>query len=112
LRIVHADKLDGVELPELSQPTGNGKAYEKFLAIYNEMNAPEPVEEIAEELIEDEAEEIVEVPTAEQTIEPETVSFMIDPLITGQHEEEPASIFDVPTLPILEEPIEPIDILI
>ena len=28
-------------LPELSQPSGNGTAYEKFLAIYNEMNVEE-----------------------------------------------------------------------
>ena len=32
------DALDGVVvLPELSQPTGNGVAYEKFLAIYNQL---------------------------------------------------------------------------
>lgn len=38
--------LTGVNiLPELSGPNGNGVAYEKFLAIYNEMNAsPEPVD--------------------------------------------------------------------
>jgi len=33
-------------LPELSEPRGNGKAYEKFLAMYNDMqDAGEPVEE-------------------------------------------------------------------
>lgn len=32
------DALDGVVvLPELSEPTGNGVAYEKFLAIYNQL---------------------------------------------------------------------------
>ena len=29
-------------LPPLSQPSGNGKAYDKFLAIYNGLNAPDP----------------------------------------------------------------------
>jgi hypothetical protein len=38
--------LDGVVvLPELSEPSGNGAAYEKFLAIYNEMLGLEVVSE-------------------------------------------------------------------
>lgn len=41
--------LDGVVvLPELSQPSGNGVAYEKFLAIYNEMLGLEVVSEGSE----------------------------------------------------------------
>lgn len=41
--------LDGVVvLPELSQPSGNGVAYEKFLAIYNEMRGLEVVSEGSE----------------------------------------------------------------
>ena len=31
-------------LPELSEPSGNGAAYEKFVAIYNEMRGVEPEE--------------------------------------------------------------------
>jgi hypothetical protein len=42
-------ELDGVAvLPELSQPSGNGVAYEKFLAIYNEMLGLEVVSEGSE----------------------------------------------------------------
>lgn len=36
-------------LPELSGPSGNGVAYDKFLAIYNEMRGIEPVDEGADE---------------------------------------------------------------
>jgi hypothetical protein len=41
------DALDGVVvLPELSQPTGNGVAYDKFLAIYNQLRGLQvPTEE-------------------------------------------------------------------
>lgn len=36
-------------LPELSEPSGNGVAYEKFLAIYNEMRGIEPVSQVLDE---------------------------------------------------------------
>ena len=40
------NSLNGVQvLPELSEPNGNGVAYEKFLAIYNEMLSAETAEE-------------------------------------------------------------------
>jgi len=36
-------------LPELSEPSGNGVAYDKFLAIYNEMRGIEPADEGSDE---------------------------------------------------------------
>lgn len=40
LRMNFAEELEGRELPELSQPRGNGKAYAKFLAQYNAPGKP------------------------------------------------------------------------
>ena len=37
LRVNFAEELAGIELPELSAPKGNGKAYEKSLTIYQGM---------------------------------------------------------------------------
>jgi hypothetical protein len=34
-------------LPELSDPSGNGKAYEKFLAIYNQLWGIQPTDDSA-----------------------------------------------------------------
>ncbi|MGE5296238.1 MAG: hypothetical protein ACM3VT_15560 [Solirubrobacterales bacterium] len=44
LRINFAEELAGSELPELSAPKGNGKAYEKFLQIYRDMQGTDEVE--------------------------------------------------------------------
>jgi len=44
-RINFAEELSGVELPEPSAPKGNGRAYEKFLAIYQGMQEPEDATE-------------------------------------------------------------------
>jgi hypothetical protein len=44
LRINFAEELAGAELPELSAPKGNGKAYEKFLQIYRDMQGTDEVE--------------------------------------------------------------------
>lgn len=41
-------------LPDLSEPTGNGKAYNKFLAIYNNMNGPaedSPTSELVDAIV-------------------------------------------------------------
>ncbi len=40
LRMNFAEELEGRELPELSQPRGNGKAYAKFLAQYDAPDKP------------------------------------------------------------------------
>ncbi len=32
----------GIDLPELREPHGNGRAYQKFLDLYNSLRAPEP----------------------------------------------------------------------
>ena len=39
------DSLDALKLPPLSEPQGNGRAYEKFLATYNELYGLSDVEE-------------------------------------------------------------------
>ncbi len=44
LRINFAEELAGSELPELSAPKGNGRAYEKFLQIYRDMQGTDEVE--------------------------------------------------------------------
>lgn len=48
LRMAFSNEIDDLKnalgtthiLPELSEPTGNGVAYDKFLTIYNEMQTP------------------------------------------------------------------------
>lgn len=44
LRINFVEELADAELPELSAPKGNGKAYEKFLQIYRDMQGTDEVE--------------------------------------------------------------------
>ncbi len=95
LRINHAEKLEGVELPEISPPNGNGKAYEKFLEIYNQMNAPqEPTPPEAtvpeqEQPIGEPADQsqppAQEFPTTEEPVEePIEIDLNIEPLIPEQ----------------------------
>lgn len=36
-----AQNLDSVTLPELSEPSGHGRAYDKFLAIYQQLQSPQ-----------------------------------------------------------------------
>jgi hypothetical protein len=112
LRIAHDNELEGVQLPEPSEPSGNGKAYEKFLAIYNELKAV-PAEEIpTESTLPEEglitepiapSDEIIE--TAPMEIPAETQ----EPLVIDLNMEN--SIFDIPQSIIIDEPIITLDIL-
>jgi len=44
-----ADLDSSSVLPEISEPSGQGKAYDKFMAIYNEMN--QPIQQPAESMV-------------------------------------------------------------
>ena len=46
LRLNFAEELAGAELPELSTPKGNGKAYAKFLAVYQDMQGSSGTDDV------------------------------------------------------------------
>lgn len=121
LMINHADKLEGIELPQPTPPENNGKAYEKFLEIYNQINAPEPVLEPQE------TEPEITIPTDEQpvtdptttintidtpTTEQPIIDLDIEPLIPNEPQEEQPTILDIPEIIIdqTEDPT-PLDVL-